>query len=203
MIGTRPGTLIQTKVSQRRAAKVATIIDAAWKLARENGIAGVSLHALAREVGMRQPSLYEYFDSKHALYDAMFADGNRRLLERLDAVKLPTEPRAAAKKYMHTFLAFALEDPARCELLFQRHVPGFAPSPESYALAEQVLGGAVKVLHEAGVTDQGDIDCMVAMVGGLIEAQLANDPGGNRWSRHLNRLVDLYLDDVLTRSKRK
>ena len=36
-----------------------------------------------------------------------------------------------------------------------------------------------------------------------IEAQLANDPGGNRWSRHLNRLVDLYLDDAITGSKRK
>jgi hypothetical protein len=133
----------------------------------------------------------------------MFADGNRQLLERLGAIKLPGEPRAAAKKYMNTFLTFALEDPARCELLFQRHVPGFDPSPESYALAEEALGGAVKVLHEAGVTDQGDIDCIVAMVGGLIEAQLANDPGGNRWSRHLNRLVDLYLNDVLTRSNRK
>ena len=192
-----------SKVAERREAKVSSIVAAAWGLAREHGIAGVSLHALARKVGMRQPSLYEYFDSKHALYDAMFADGNRQLLERLDAMKLPNEPRAAAKKYMNTFLTFALEDPARCELLFQRHVPGFAPSPESYALAEQVLGGAVKVLHEAGVTDQSDIDCIVAMVGGLIEAQLANDPGGNRWSRHLNRLVDLYLDDVLTRSKRK
>jgi hypothetical protein len=53
------------------------------------------------------------------------------------------------------------------------------------------------------VTDQSDIDCVVAMVGGLMEAQLANDPGGNRWSRHLNRLVDLYLDDALTRSTRK
>ena len=38
---------------------------------------------------MRQPSLYEYFDSKHALYDAMFADGNRQLLERLDAAQAP------------------------------------------------------------------------------------------------------------------
>src|SRR3954467_3330926 len=130
MIGTRPDTLIQTKVSQRRAAKVATIIDAAWKLARENGIAGVSLHALAREVGMRQPSLYEYFDSKHALYDAMFFDGNRALLERLDGLKLPRDPCAALKKAARTWMTFALEDPARCELLFQRHIPGFTPSLE-------------------------------------------------------------------------
>ena len=62
----------------------------AWKLAAVDGIGGVSLHALAREVGMRQPSLYEYFDSKLALYDAMFADGNRQLLERLDASTCPT-----------------------------------------------------------------------------------------------------------------
>jgi AcrR family transcriptional regulator len=191
------------KVAERREAKVTSIVATAWDLAREYGIAGLSLHALARQVGIRQPSLYEYFASKHALYDAMFADGNRQLLERLDAFKLPGEPRAAAKKYLNTFLTFALEDPARCELLFQRHVPGFDPSPESYALAEEVLGGAVRVLHEAGVTDQGDIDCIIAMVGGLIEAQLANDPGGNRWSRHLNRLVDLHLDDALRRSNRK
>ena len=120
-----------SKVTERREARVTSIVATAWELAREHGIAGLSLHALAREVGIRQPSLYEYFASKHALHDAMFADGNRQLLERLDAIKLPGEPRAAAKKYMNTFSTFALEDPARCELLFQRHVPGFGPSPES------------------------------------------------------------------------
>jgi len=189
------------KVTLRREAKVASIVAAAWGLAREHGIAGVSLHALAREVGMRQPSLYEYFDSKHALYDAMFADGNRQLLERLDALKLPRDPRAALKKCLGIFVAFAVEDPARSELLFQRHIPDFTPSPPSYALAEEALGRAVKLMGEAGVTEQGDIDCIVAMTAGLMEAQMSNDPGGNRWTRHLNRLVDLYLDDAIRRSR--
>jgi len=66
---------------------VASIVGTAWELARAHGIAGLSLHALAREVGIRQPSLYAYFDSKNALYDAMFADGNRQLLERVDGLK--------------------------------------------------------------------------------------------------------------------
>ena len=195
--------MIADKVTQRREAKVASIVASAWKLAREHGIAGVSLHALAREVGMRQPSLYEYFDSKHALYDAMFADGNRQLLDRLDALTLPRDSRAALKKFMGAFVAFALEDPARCELLFERHVPGFTPSPESYALAEEALGHAAKLMNDAGVTQQGDVDCIVAMVAGLMEAQLSNDPGGNRWTRHLNRLVDLYVDDAIKRSKHR
>lgn len=191
------------KVTVRREAKKASIVAEAWQLARENGVGGVSLHALARAVGMRQPSLYEYFDSKDGLYDAMFADGNRQLLDRLEAVRLPAEPRAALKKYLATFAAFAVEDPARYELLFERHLPGFTPSPESYALAEDALGRLVKSLHQAGVTDQGDIDCIVAITAGLMGAQLSNDPAGNRWTRHLNRLVDVYIDDMNERKNHK
>src|SRR3954469_2139305 len=107
------------KVAQRREERTAGIVAAAWKLARELGIGGVSLHALAREVGIRQPSLYAYFDSKHALYDAMFADGNRQLLVRLDEVELPRDRRAAVKVFMRALVDFAVEDPARHVLLFQ------------------------------------------------------------------------------------
>src|SRR5437016_9497600 len=116
------------KVAARREAKVASIVAAAWKLAREHGIGGVTLHALAREVGMRQPSLYEYFDSKHALYDAMFADGNRQLFDRLEALDLPDDPRVALKVFMRALAEFALEDDARRMLLFGRPIPGFEPT---------------------------------------------------------------------------
>src|SRR5206468_2945766 len=91
-------------------------------------------------------------ESKFAPYDAMFADGNRQLLERIEALALPSDPRAALKVYLETYLSFALEDPARCELLFQRHLPGFTPSPGAYALAEAALGGLVALMHDAGVT---------------------------------------------------
>src|SRR3954453_20224501 len=187
-------------VAQRREARIAEIVACAWRLAREHGIAEVSLRALAQEGGIRQPSLYEYFDSKHALYDSMFAEGNRKLLDRLDGLKLPTDPRAALKSMLHAFIGFALEDPARCELLFERHIPGFTPTPESYALAERALEQVVAVMRDAGITNQGDIDCLVAMTAGLMQAQLANDPAGNRWVRHLDRMVDLHLDDARRRS---
>src|ERR1700730_2285644 len=106
-------------VAARREAKTASIVVAAWELARADGFGGVTLHALARKVGMRQPSLYVYFDSKHALYDAMFADGNRQLLQRLSALDLPDDARAAVKTFMHAFVDFALENRQRAALLFQ------------------------------------------------------------------------------------
>jgi AcrR family transcriptional regulator len=190
------GTEEKTTVALRREAKIAQIVACAWKLAGVQGVAAISLHALAREVGMRQPSLYEYFDSKHALYDAMFADGNRQLIDHLDALRVPKEPRAGLKRILHGFIDFALAEPARCELLFERHIPGFTPAPRSYALAEEALGRVVTVMRAAGITDQGDIDCLIAVTAGLMEAQLANDPGGQRWVRHLDRMIDLYLDDI-------
>jgi AcrR family transcriptional regulator len=189
--------------ARRRETRVASIVATAWELAGDHGIGGVSLHALAREVGIRQPSLYAYFDSKHALYDAMFADGNRQLLERLDALDLPSDPRAAVKTFMRAFVTFALEDPARCALLLQRPIPGFEPSAESFVVAQAVLTRAVDLLHTAGLEDQGDVDCFIAMVAGLVDAQISNDPGGDRWIRHLDRLTDMHLDDARRRRRRR
>ena len=188
------------KVAHRREVKIASIVDAAWGLARKDGIQVLSLHALAKEVGMRQPSLYAYFDSKNALYDVMFADGNRELLARMDSLELPADSRAALKVLLGAFADFALEDPARNSLLFRRVIPGFEPSPESYALAVDALSRVVAVMTAAGVTDSGDIDCMIAMVAGLIEAQLSNEPGGDRWLRHLDRMVDLLANDANERN---
>lgn len=184
-----------SRVVERRESRIASIVEAAWNLARTNGIQLVSLRNLATEVGMRQPSLYVYFDSKNALYDAMFADGNRQLLATLDALDLPDDPRAALKLYLGTFAAFAVADPARNSLLFRRVIPGFEPTPESYAVAQQALAQIVKVMNAAGVTDDGDVDCLVAVTAGLIEAQLSNDPDGDRWLRHLDHLIDLLADN--------
>jgi hypothetical protein len=35
-----------------------------------------------------------------------------------------------------------------------------------------------------------------------MEAQIVNDRGGDRWVRHLDRMVDLQLDDVQRRRGR-
>jgi hypothetical protein len=103
---------------------------------------------------------------------------------------------------MRAFVDFAVEDTARQELLFARPIPGFEPSPDAYAPAVQVLERTAALLHAAGMRAQGDVDCFVAMVGGIVAAQNSNEPGGNRWVRHLDRLIDLYLDHLPNRRRR-
>ena len=123
--------------AERRDAVIAEILDAAWEIARAEGLAGLSLRDLAARIGMRPPSLYWYFDSKRAIYDAMFVQGNQQLLARLNQQEWPDDPRAALRLAARFFVEFMLEDVQRYQLLFQRTIPNFEPSPDAYAVAMQ------------------------------------------------------------------
>jgi AcrR family transcriptional regulator len=186
------------RLTERREATRREILDAAWGLAREQGLAQVTLREVAARVGMRAPSLYSHFDSKHAIYDAMFGQAwaECEVVMTASARQLPAAPRAAIKTIARTFFDFAVADLARHQLMNQRTVAGFEPSPDGYAPAVRVLAGLREVMNGLGVTDEQDIDLYVALVGGLIDAQQANDPGGQRWSRLLDRAIDMFADDV-------
>jgi AcrR family transcriptional regulator len=183
--------------AERREATRSEILDAAWELARAEGLAGLSLREVAGKVGMRPPSLYYYFDSKHAIYDAMFTAANRQLLARMSDLDWPDEPRALLRSLARMFVAFNAEDPVRSQLMFQRTIPDFEPSKGSYALAVEVLDGARRALAAAGVDDPADVDLWTALVSGLASQQSANDPGGDRWLRLVDGAVDMYADYVL------
>lgn len=181
---------------RRREATRRDILDAAWELAREHGVAGFQLRSLAERVGLRAPSLYSYFASKEAIHDAMFADGQHRLREAM--AKMPDQPadREELKEGARTFFEFCTQDTARYQLMFQRVVPGFEPSPESYALAVSNLDGFRVQLAALGVREPRHVDLWTAMVSGLTAQQISNDPGGDRWGRLLDEMVDLFCDHV-------
>jgi AcrR family transcriptional regulator len=185
---------------RRRARHEATkqdIIDTAWSMVRADGLSALSLRALAHAVDMEPQSLYTYFASKNALYDRMFADGNTELLSRFMLAEIPDEPRAALRAVARHFVDFAAEDQARYQLLFLRTLPGFEPSPESYAIAVQVFTKAQALLIRAGLRDEADFDLWTAMVVGLASQQLANDPGGDRYIRLIDDAVAMFADHVL------
>ena len=182
----------------RHAATKGEIVAAAWRLARERGLAGWALRDVAEAVGMRTPSLYVYFDSKNTLYDAMFADGNRELLRRADAVAADLEERKPGVAEVLRIAAglhfdFCVEDPARYQLLFLRTIPGFEPSEHSYALAREVLDRMAAVLRATGADAQEHVDLWTALVGGLVAQQVSNDPGGDRWRRLVDPAVDMFV----------
>ena len=174
----------------RRQETVRRILDAAWRLSAERGLTGWTLRDLGAAVGMRAPSLYEYAASKNALFDLMFADGYRQLAETTAAVERPADPRELVRLAARVFVAFAVEDRARFQLLFQFSVPGFAPSEESMAPARRALDETAEILASAGLREPADLDLWTAVVTGLASQQVSNDPGGDRWLRLVDTAVD-------------
>jgi AcrR family transcriptional regulator len=181
---------------QRRDAKLAAILAEAWRLARRDGLAAISLRDLADAVGLRQPSLYVYFASKADLYDAMFADGYRQMLDFIRTRRYGDEPRRALRKFVGACVQFSSDDVVRHQLLLQRTIPGFEPSEASFRLALEFYEFGRTMTEAAGIRTQAEMDIFTALVTGLAHQQVANDPGGRRWVRLAAPVVDMFIADV-------
>jgi AcrR family transcriptional regulator len=189
--------------ARRRAAQDA-IIDAAWSLVVEEGLAGLSLRDLARRAGITAPTVYAYFDSKNAIYDAMFGRAATEFAEKMAEPFDSDDPREVLKASARRFSQFCTNSPAHYQLLFQRTIPGFEPSPESYAPAVGSLELARGRLALNGITEARHLDMWTALITGLVDQQVSNNPGGDRWTRLIDETVDMFLAHCKpTRASRK
>ena len=185
-------TVIDTRALRRNATR-ARILEAAWALARHDGLAAISLRKVAETVGMRAPSLYKHFGSKHAIYDAMYAAAATELAETLAGRPRGATPAHTLRNRVRVFMQFCTADPLRYQLLLERPIPNFEPTPESFAITAGALAGTRADLEAAGVHGEQALDLMRALITGLVSLQVANDPGGNRWSRLTDDALSMFL----------
>lgn len=147
-----------TTLSRRdrvRAATVTEIKDTARRILVAEGPDGLSLRAIAREMGMTAPALYRYFPSRERLVEALIADLYDELTATLAAagditddvasvagVAVPADPRAQITAASRAFRSWALAHPREFGLLFGSPIPGIdAHSDDSPAgLASERFG---------------------------------------------------------------
>ncbi len=192
------GTPTRDRKAERRAAVRREILDAAWEIARESGLTQITLRDVAKRIGMQAPSLYTHFDSKMAIYDAMFGEAWADYEATLDdlAKALSDDPRTALLQTTQQFYDFAVADQPRYQLMNERLIPGFEPSPESYAPSLRVFERGQRRLKALGDVTDDDFLIWLALLSGLINQHFANDPGGTRVSGVLGRAVDMWADAV-------
>lgn len=174
----------------------------------EQGVAGLSLGEVARRIGVRPPSLYVYFDSKVALYDAVFARGWREVGEVMEQVGDPEEGDdlpAYALTMAQTFVRWMVQNPVHAQLMNWRPVPGYEPSAEAYEPAVAVVESSVSVmkrLQELGLL-RDDVEPeellrgWTVLASGVMTQQLANFPGqpfeSGTFTTLLPQFVAMYL----------
>jgi hypothetical protein len=78
----------------------------------------------------------------------------------------------------------------------QRTIPGFEPSPEAYRPAVEAIEDGQQMFERYGVTADYAMDLYTAFIAGLVAQQVANDPGGARWKRQVDRAMDAFCDAV-------
>jgi len=196
------GNPINDRRTRRRQETRSEIVAAAQEIVRERGLAALSMRDLGERVGMRGQSIYSYFASKNEIYDALFLDGYQEFIAWMDAAtsdpELADDPTQTARVMAHTYVEFCTTEPVRYQLLFQRTIPGFEPSSQSYDVAVQALDRAREQLARLGAHDPEVVDLWTAVLTGLAAQQISNDPGGDRWKRLVDRAVDMLLASTPT-----
>jgi AcrR family transcriptional regulator len=181
------------------------ILDAARAVMREQGVAALSLREVARRVKLQAPSLYTYFASKMALYDALFLEGMRIFRTYRAPV---AQSQASLGEMLHLrlegYMRFAQEHPDLYQLCFERPVPDFVPSAASM---QESLEGLAQFETEVGaIIDARQIntrvsvsqarDLIIAMSHGLTSQHMANEPhlpvGSGRYGGLISAAVALF-----------
>lgn len=201
---------------RRRQQTIDEILDVALELMAEEGVAALSLSAVARRVGMQPPSLYQYFPSKMAIYDALFARGAQAVLDACraamaryqgdDAIALM---RASATEYCR----WSMANPVYSQLLFWRTVPGFEPSTEAYAPAVEAIADLRQHLERAvdagrlapGAASEEGVALATSMLAGLLSQQMANEPDAafetGRYTSLMPTVLDMFIEHYRPRGK--
>ncbi len=171
---------------RRRQETIEEILDIAVDVMTEEGVNGLSLAEVARRLGVQPPSLYKYFPSLMAVYDAVFL---RAQLEHLDVLRnamTRSEPGLPALSAgLDASGRWALEHRAVAELLFWRPVPSFEPSPEAFApsiemvaLQRGALADAVAARQLGPEANSEEAVYLVStMIVGVLSQAFANEPG--------------------------
>jgi AcrR family transcriptional regulator len=197
---------VQDRRARRRQETIEEILDIAQEVMTEEGVNGLSLSEVARRLGVQPPSLYKYFDSLMAVYDALFERGQRVHYETLRAAAEKAEPGLPTLRALFEASGrWCLTNSPIAQLLFFRPVPGFEPTEASMVpsvamiqLQRDALADAVELgqLGPSAASDEA-IHFLGIFISGTLGQAIANEPhlqwGTGRYTPLLERLVDLLV----------
>ena len=77
--------------AETESAKRRQILDGARRVFLADGFDGASMNDIARVAGVSKGTLYVYFDSKEALFEALIREDRKQQAERI-VISRPTPP---------------------------------------------------------------------------------------------------------------
>jgi AcrR family transcriptional regulator len=150
----------------------------------EQGIAGISVNAIAKRMGVTGPALYRYFNGRDELLNDLVRDAWHDLADTVEAEVAASEgasPPDRVRAFAAVFRTWAITQPHRYLLLFGTPLPGYHAPEDTALVAHRTMSALLRVLphedpHEdahATTTRPSTLDAqLVAWGSGLGEGEL-------------------------------
>lgn len=195
---------IKSRKQQSREIIIEDVLQIAREMMQKDGVGALSFSAIARELGIKPPSLYTYFDSKYAIYDALFRRGFTLFQQMMRGVDGDTIEETLINVF-RTYMTFAHENPDLFQIMFERPIPDFVPSEESMAISLEALQEGQNRLSEILATNAIDTrmpaeqanDLIIAMMHGLTAMKMANHPdlpvGEGRFGSIIDQAAQIFI----------
>jgi len=113
---------------EERQAQYEAIKRTARELMQANGTSGLSIRAIARELGMTAPALYYYFENMDALITALIVDGFNGIADAMEVARDAHAEAHRIDRLLEILLAYrqwAMSNPADFQLLYGNPIPGY------------------------------------------------------------------------------
>ncbi|MCC6475642.1 TetR/AcrR family transcriptional regulator [bacterium] len=138
------------------------ILETAKQLYVEDGIQNVSIRKIAERIEYSPATIYLYFLDKDSILFALHDEGFRALFTRQRDVARLKDPAERLRKFLETYIEFALDSPEYYDLMFIL----FTPVPKFLKTAEwrygrrafQMLKATVMECQEKGYLAKFDPD---------------------------------------------
>ncbi|GAB3987660.1 TetR/AcrR family transcriptional regulator [Actinoallomurus acanthiterrae] len=155
----------RTARERARAELTREIKDEARRQLAVSGAQGLSLRAVARELGMVSSALYRYFASRDDLLTALIIDAYSALADEVEAAdRAATGPRARWQAICRAVRAWATAHPHEYALVYGSPVPGYQAPETTIDSASRIpiaIMSIIRDAHEAGaLTGPSDEDAM-------------------------------------------
>ncbi len=131
------------------------IKETAWRQIAQKGAASLSLRAIARELSITAPAIYNYYTRRDDLVTALIVDAYTEFGDAQFEAITPVAPGDYAGRLRATGLAYrqwAVTHPQRYQLIFGTPIPGYtAPLDKVNPVAARSLTALVSTLDSARI----------------------------------------------------
>jgi AcrR family transcriptional regulator len=194
-----------TKAAQAEATRTA-LIETARRLFAERGYAAVGTEEIVRSAGVTRGALYHHFAGKRELFQAVYEDVERQLVERIaaSAISSSADPLQALHAGAQAFLD-ACEDPAvqRIALVDAPSVLGWEAWREiGLRYGFGLVQATVQAAMDAGLIDQQPVEALSHLLLGAIDEGamlIARADDGGTTRQQVGSSVTRFLDALRPR----